>query len=296
MKKLAVLLISCLIVAGCSKEKNAPEEPTAVEEETIINGGALPGIFSVSSTRKVQFSMGNLQYNIQTGVWRFAPSQSTILGKDNEKIEEGTIEWMDMFLWGSSGYGNTSPTNGYHEAKNISNSLYDWGVYNKITNGGNTTKMWRTLTASEWEYIINKRPNNFALFTRANVGGLEGWIILPDDWKKPEGVDYQQYVEYKNNMLQKMQSSPTYYNDDQWKKLEKSGAVFLPTTGYLYNMKIGYRLYSDLQYWTSTYVSDYTRAYAFTLNTKIALGQKNIECIDNVSRQIYLPVRLVKNY
>lgn len=295
MKRLVILMMSCVIIAGCSNEQNAPE-PVVQEEESIIKDGALPGVFSVSSKRKVQFSMGNLQYNLKTAEWRFASTQSTILGKDNEKIQTGETEWMDMFLWGSSGYGNTSPTNGYREAKNISNTMYDWGVYNKISNGGNSTDTWRTLTASEWEYIINKRTNSFALFSRANVGGKQGWIILPDDWEKPEGVDYVQYVEYTSNMLQRLQSSPTIYNDEQWKKLEKSGAVFLPLTGYLSNMTIGYKLYDDIQYWTSTYVSDYTRAYAFTLNTKFALGQKSMDCISNVTRQIYLPVRLVKDY
>lgn len=296
MKKLVVLLMSCIIMVGCTKEQNVPTEPVVIEEVSVIKGGALPGVFSVSSTKKVQFSMGNLQYNINTGEWRFASCQSATVGKDNEKIQTGDVEWMDMFLWGASGYGNTSPTNGYLEATNISNTMYDWGVYNKISNGGNTVNTWRTLTATEWDYIINKRYNCFALFSRANVEGVEGWIILPDEWEKPDGIDFVQYVEYKSNMLQKMQSSSTIYNEEQWDKLEKSGAVFLPLTGYLNNMTIGYKLYNDVQYWTSTYVSDYTRAYAFTLNTKLALGQKSMDCISNVTRRIYLPVRLVKNH
>lgn len=289
-------MMSCIILAGCSKERNTPTEPPVVaEEDSITIGGALPGIFSVSSTRKVQFAMGNLQYNIKTAEWRFASNQFSILGKENEKIQTGEAEWMDMFLWGSSGYGNTNYLHGYSEAKNISNTMYDWGVYNKISNGGNTADTWRTLTATEWNYIINLRPNSFALFSRAYVGGIQGWVLLPDNWINPEDVEFVQYVEYKSNMLQKKQSSPTIYNTDQWNKMEKNGAVFLPLTGYLSNMTIGYQLYDDVQYWTSTYVSDYTRAKTLNLNTKFALGQKSMDCISNVSRQVSLPVRLVKD-
>ena len=48
------------------------------QENTVIGSvpeGALKGVFSVSSTKKVYFSQGNLQYRASTNTWRFADKQ-----------------------------------------------------------------------------------------------------------------------------------------------------------------------------------------------------------------------------
>lgn len=291
------VFLLCVLTVACTKESNPPvDEPTIEEEEQYIIDGALPGLFSVSSKKKVRFSMGNLQHNVKTDEWQFAPSQYCILGTQNENIKSSDFEWTDMFLWGSSGYNYTDYLHGYTESRDIDNTPWDWGVYNKISNGGNQKNIWRTLTAYEWDYIINQRPNSYELFTQAIVGGQYGWVILPDNWETPEGIKFVQFVEFKQNRLQQIQEDPTIYKDSDWIIMEKNGAVFLPSTGYMYNQQIYHKLYDGAIYWTSTYVSDYTRAYAFNLNSKVVLGQKIMDCISNESRQIYLPVRLVKNF
>jgi hypothetical protein len=44
----------------------------AVTTSAALPEGAVSGLYSVSPTLKVYFSMGNLQYQPSTGIWRFA--------------------------------------------------------------------------------------------------------------------------------------------------------------------------------------------------------------------------------
>ena len=48
--------------------------------------GAIKGVFSVSSSIKVQFSQGNLQYQASTNTWRFADNQWDFIGEANKNI------------------------------------------------------------------------------------------------------------------------------------------------------------------------------------------------------------------
>ncbi|MBR2284918.1 MAG: hypothetical protein IJ900_00085 [Paludibacteraceae bacterium] len=56
---LAVLLCSATMWAG------------------VAVNGKLPGAFSVSADKQVNFSQGNLQYNSNTQAWQFAENQYT---------------------------------------------------------------------------------------------------------------------------------------------------------------------------------------------------------------------------
>ena len=50
----------------------------------VAVNGKLPGKFSVSATKVVCFSQGNLQYKASTNTWRFAEEQYDFVG-DTEK-------------------------------------------------------------------------------------------------------------------------------------------------------------------------------------------------------------------
>lgn len=186
--------------------------------------------------------------SIAQGTWRFAENQYDLLSSDDTK-------WIDEFGWGTSGYDNTAndpfaihfqpwdystdtitvgnPEEakkynpfGYGPSKNQpyralirSSSYYDWGVYNSISNGGNTPQTWRSLTAEEWEYIQNDRPNAEKLNNLAVVCGVSGWLLLPDGFKLPEGLSFTyEKKEWQNNV----------FDAEAWSKLETAGAVFLP--------------------------------------------------------------------
>ncbi|MBQ7631413.1 MAG: hypothetical protein IJS82_01440 [Paludibacteraceae bacterium] len=84
-------------VVAPSDDPNTPVTP--------LSEGVLSGEFSVSATKKVHFSQGNLQYQATTNTWRFADNQYTRC-KTNGYIAEDYDGWIDLFGWGTSGYNN----------------------------------------------------------------------------------------------------------------------------------------------------------------------------------------------
>jgi hypothetical protein len=122
--------------------------------------GGLPMRFTVSEGSTVFFSQGNLRYQASTSEWAFAPSQTSRVGEGNSSIAFDYSGWIDLFGWGTSGYNEIMPYTSnmnytqYALVENIAGTNYDWGVYNKISNGGNQPGLWRTLTADEWLYLF----------------------------------------------------------------------------------------------------------------------------------------------
>ena len=123
--------------------------------------GALPGIFSVSSNNKINFSHGNLQYRPRIKTWRFAVNQYDIAGSDNNNVymQSYCNTWVDLFGYGTSGwdggagrfmpYETTTNNSEYTEGADGNDLIdfyanADWGYYNPIINGGNQMAMWRT--------------------------------------------------------------------------------------------------------------------------------------------------------
>ena len=195
--------------------------------------GAIRAEFSVSDSTKVYFSQGNLQYQASTNTWRFAEHQFDIVGFDNKNISEKYNGWIDLFGWGTSGYNGKNPymtskeiNTDYGDGENdIAGTNYDWGVYNKISNGGNQTGLWRTLTYKEWRYLRYDRTDADALYGTATVNGVNGCIFLPDNWTTPTGVTFKCGAnDYSVNT----------YTVCDWAKMEANGAVFLPTAGSRY--------------------------------------------------------------
>lgn len=212
-------------------------------------GGKLPGKFSVSATKKVQFAMGNLQYQASTKKWRFAENQYDVIGEDNENISATYSGWIDLFGWGTSGYRMKYPymtsedSKGYGDGTNdIAGTDYDWGVYNAISNGGNKAGMWRTLTSGEWYYLFDTRTNAKNLRGRATVNGQTGYILLPDGWSTPSGMTFTaNFGDFTTNS----------YSASEWSKMEAAGALFLPCAGGRNGTDVndvGYGGY----YWSST--------------------------------------------
>ena len=134
----------------------------------------IDGKFAVSDTKQVYFACGNLQYNLSSGDWRFAPMGTMAytmvpanfnfnnpvaymmeptgnVGNNytnfisNYPANEG---WMSLFGWGTSGEGGCLPTltstnaADYYQADSYSGPAaprmactnYDWGVKNAIIN------------------------------------------------------------------------------------------------------------------------------------------------------------------
>lgn len=215
--------------------------------------GASIALFSVGGGNQVNFAKGNLQYKTTgthavngggtaTGTWRFAEHQYDYIGSDNANISSTYTGWIDLFGYGTSGWNSganayqpwsTSITNSdyYPGGLNWSSSLTveyanaDWGVYNAISNGGNQPGMWRTLTGSEWRYLLNFRSCSYR-YARAVVGNVWGLIIFPDSFTMPSGLSVA------NVNSSSASFGANVYTIEQWSQIESAGAIFLPTPGY----------------------------------------------------------------
>ena len=234
--------------------------------------GAINGRFSVSASQRVYFSQGNLQYKASTAQWRFATNQYDYIGDANSNISQSYSGWIDLFGWGTSGWncGNTyyrpwdsnnsngslyGPPGNYNLTGNYANS--DWGYYNAISNGGNASHQWRTLTQGEWDYVFNIRNTSSGIrYAKAQVAGVNGVILLPDDWSTSYYNLYSTNsggASFSSNVI----SSSTWENS-----LQSHGAVFLPAAGYRYGSSV-YDVGGYGYYWSASYYGSY---YAWGVN------------------------------
>ena len=170
-------------------DPNKPDDTDKPEEEkpdTPVGPGAGSYVakpFSVSATKTVTFSPGNLQYHAVNNKWRFAPNQTDYIGYDNENISSTYNGWIDLFGWGT-GNNPTNKSTDYNDYQ----TFVDWGV-NKI--GSYSPNTWRTLTYNEWYYLLTNRFNASNLKGVAQVNGVNGLILLPDAWVCPSGVTFK---------------------------------------------------------------------------------------------------------
>ncbi len=232
-----------------------------------MSAGLLSGKFSVSETRQVNFSQGNLQYNVDTKVWKFADNQYDHITPMGWKQNSLTIVdgWMDAFCWGATGYAyDPSQTfirgEFFNQVQEMAGTKYDWGVYNAISNGGNTPNIWRTLTHEEWQYLMSRVKDQHSLYVPGKVNGNEGLILLPDDWDFNNGITITEYLEdatrnYSINIICK----------ETWSRMEALGAVFLPSAGIVDHYRVfdylddGLSTWADGFYWSSTVEEEYNQ-------------------------------------
>lgn len=258
--------------------------------------GASHSKFSVSKTKQVSFSQGNLRYQASTKTWRFAEHQYDCVGDSNRYVSSTNKGWIDLFGWGTSGWD--SGANGYQPwfTSNVAGDYYpggeswislvgiyakaDWG-YNPIANGGGRPLLgsWRTLSSEEWLYLLVGRTDASNKYGVAIIDNqYTGLVILPDDWKLPSGLSFkfgcQSYSQNK-------------YTLAQWSRMEAAGAVFLPAAGDRYGVGIG-NVGRYGNYWSSSCFSkDYSCSMFFYGNSIYPGGW--------YSREVGLSVRLVKN-
>ena len=248
-------------------------------EQTWSNGIS-PATFSVSEHSQVHFSQGNLQYRASTNTWKFAEYQWDYVGYANEGISSTNNGWIDLFGWGTSGYNHgancyqpwsTSQTDGdYYAYGSATYNLYDqtgkadWG-YNAISNGGNSINTWRTLTNFEWYYVLFSRNTSSGIrFAVAKVNGVNGLILLPDDWSTATyslSNANDEYASFNNNIV----------SATQWTTLENVGAVFLPAAGCFTPWEDFIDVGGDGYYWSASHEDegfDYVYAMRFGPNTE----------------------------
>ncbi len=202
------------------------------------------GVFSVSSSKKVTFSPGNLQYHPANKSWRFAENQTDYIGASNRNCSSTYNGWLDLFGWSTSSthFGVRIPTS----TSDYSGYFVNWGT-NKIGNDAPNT--WRTLTKYEWEYLLYSRPNASSLKGVAQVNGVNGLILLPDNWTCPSGITFKSG--YHSERGVDYYAAYQTFTAAEWSKLESAGAVFLPASGCRRVSDVDYVQYSG-EYWSAT--------------------------------------------
>ena len=237
-------------------------ETTVVRDTFHIPADAIAGVFSVSEDKKVCFAKGNLQYTQSTKTWSFAEHQYDIIGDANLTTDgDGNTflaDKIDLFGWS----GNTAPIQwGVGTSSTLtdySGEFVDWGT-NAV--GTNVADTWHTLSGDEWTYIFYTRSNAAKLFGHASVNGVNGIIILPDNWAGvPAGLTFAPSTEkglVDEGLFYRDDSFVSHWTDNiytlyEWQKMEEAGAVFFPAAGI---RNVGHTL-TDVQskgaYWTST--------------------------------------------
>lgn len=232
------------------------EQKVFIAQDAPIGG--INGKYSVSGTKQVWFSQGNLQYKASTRIWRFAESQLDYIGSANANISSSYTGWIDLFGWGT---GNSPTKYTYYDDYS---TFVDWGS-NSISNGGNAANKWRTLTIDEWKFLLYNRSTLSGIrFAKATVNGVGGMILLPDEWNS------SYYSLSSTNSYSASFWSNTITMTDWSNKFELNGAVFLPAAGYRYDnggagtSRVGTWGY----YWSATpYDDDEAKAFLFTSGT-----------------------------
>ena len=251
----------------------------------------LSGYYSISDHCKVVFSRGNLRHigapsNVAAGTWSFHENQYDYYGLNNSRQpESGTYVYeysyisntVDLFSYSLNAeyhsandgvaehsYGVRNPEDVDHYIETYSDQFMDWGG---LVINGDAAKTWFTLSANEWRYLLNGRPNHEQLMANVKITGISnhlastssqtvstvcGFIFFPDDFDPADMPADVPVATGNNNQLYTITAA-------QFKKLEAVGAMFLPSAGYRYGEGLWTEYITPQNtgylmgyYWTST--------------------------------------------
>lgn len=267
--------------------------PVRSSTQSNFPTGTINGKFTINEEGdQIYFSQGNLQYQASTNTWKFAENQYDYIGDANSNISSTYEGWIDLFGWGTSGYHDSNDpynvnyqpwsssdseldndynTYGYGPSANMpdmnltgTSANYDWGVNNPISNGGNIANRWRTLTWTEWNYVLDTRNTPSGIrFAKAQVNDVNGVILLPDDWTTDT---------YNLNNTNNIGASyiSNVLNASQWVMIENAGGVFLPAAGGRFGTTVA-DVGSAGFYWLSSSNSSCCAYYVYIYNFGIYL-------------------------
>jgi len=238
----------------------------------LVNG------FSVSDNCVVAFAPGNLRADTSAVKWSFAPQQYEYLADSN--VNDSTLESViDLFGWSGldapASWGISAST----LDENYSGEFVDWGSNYRLA--ATLGSGWRTLSISEWNYLVKTRSAYVAgeskvPYGHAIVMGVSGLLILPDSW---DGSICPSFVYGNSHFVNVFNES----SSPSWKEMEDAGCIFLPCAGYRH----GLGFYESLgRYWSST---------ASDINTKrfLSFEDGTVSTIGGIAPSYGLAVRLV---
>lgn len=193
----------------------------------------IPGLFSVSASKKVYFAKGNLQL-VGENSWKFADKQWDCFGDTQANNNR------DLFGWGTGDNPNQTSEDNDNYA-----TFTDWGNNSFLQAQLGTG--WRTLSNDEWHYLFKTRTvkdgkgagHSYTL--GQSVNGRLGAVIYPDGY------------------------TGTLYTGSDWNTFEAAGCVFLPAAGARWGNTVGYFGESGY-YWSSTPKED-NSAYSVNITS-----------------------------
>lgn len=227
----------------CTLDANSPVvvtnnhiRPVKIEESKItfqanIPEGALSGVFSVSPTKKVRFSKGNLYYNGTD--FKFENNQYTRSTWQESHV--GLFYWSKNVSEACADYYSDSFVQEINDVL-FTNSEAAKAKPGFIVNG--VEGKFRTLSLSEWKYLFNleevegqygyeNQPIENGIRKDKFMIGLnvcfisDCTILLPDDWDESI-LESKELSSMNNNKMIKPST---------WQKMENAGAVCLSFGG-----------------------------------------------------------------
>ena len=303
--------------------------PVVVSNNLNLSSFTDPGLtvfepFTVgAANQEVFFSPGNLQYQASVdgvtaaGNWRFAPRQWEWVGDDShgnvytsstakstntvepESAREFYTGWIDLFGWGAT--GQQYSTNASHRYQPWAYTGTNYGPSGSVDLSGqsdwgyNMGGGYRTITRTEWAYVINTRGSgstymrymraelDFAAadrtfyvrfkakdddqysvtykFTQEKGPNVYGVILFPDDFETNHATEAALCAGSYNSTytLKKLSTA-------DWLTLQGAGCVFLPQTGSRQaNTSTALSSLNYGDYWSSSYNgSGYAYCFYFT--------------------------------
>lgn len=249
-----------------------------------------------SSNDKVYISPGNLQATTtdfgENWTWSFAEHQYDCPGGtgsdcDNMKATadgKSLVENCTMGLFGWSTNDNTYfGINSSTNTDDWDGTFVDWGT---LAIGSYAANTWRTLTQSEYTYLLTNRTTSTvcgtdnARYARATVNSVEGNILFPDAYTHPDGV-----ADINNINVTDASNSGNNISAADWAKMEAAGAVFLPQAGYK-EYRYSYVGEGRGSYWTSSSDNTTQADHYLQQSTKVGANYSSV-------RSNHLSVRLV---
>ena len=261
-----------------------------ITRSAAVSSDCLSGVFSVASGKTVKFSKGNLQAVFaeagSSWTWRFATNQYDYIGGKSTSGNEtqtgnnfisgdGTV---DLFGWSTSAtlYGINSSKN----SNDYSGDFLDWGA----AASKNLGYGWRTLTSTEWTYLLNGRTSVTNRYCKAKVNSVPGMVIFPDSYSHPSGP-----ATITSANTTGVDFTTNTWSGDNWTAMETAGAVFLPAAGYRVGTDVSSVGVSGY-YWSST-AGNANASYAYNLN----FGGGFVNPAESLGRCNGRSVRLVQN-
>lgn len=212
-------------------EEGEPDPEPEPEPEVFADGSLLPGVFSVSATKKVFFSRGNLLWD--GSAWKMENTQysrPTTLNPNH----------VSHLCWTTTAEKAHAESLGYSEGMALGDHLFCDGSDAEHMLSVDGVNNLFVLSYDEWHYLFNPytgRPNAGYLYRYpVTVDGVECLVIAPDNY------------DYISSPL------PASYDAEAFAAAEAAGIVCLPVMG----LRIDDELLEENHwtYWTSTMSPD----------------------------------------